>query len=54
MMSDVPIGIFLSGGIESLIAYLAQDISESKVNNFSIKFNEKKFDESVYAEKVSN
>ena len=54
MMSDVPIGIFLSGGIDSsLIAYLAQDISESKVNTFSIKFNEQKYDESVYAEKVA-
>ena len=54
MMSDVPLGIFLSGGIDSsLIAYLAQQISESKVNTFSIKFDEKKFDESFYAEKVS-
>ena len=54
MISDVPLGIFLSGGIDSsLIAYLAQDISESKIKTFSIKFNEQKFDESIYAEKVA-
>jgi len=55
MISDVPLGVFLSGGIDSsLIAYIAQSISKEKIKTFSIKFNEKKFDESIYAEKVSN
>ncbi|MDC1050742.1 asparagine synthase (glutamine-hydrolyzing) [Candidatus Marinimicrobia bacterium] len=55
MISDVPLGIFLSGGIDSsLIAYLAQDMSESKIKTFSIKFNEQKFDESIYAERVAS
>lgn len=55
MMADVPLGVFLSGGIDSsLIATLAQQQSSIPIKTFSIKFNEKGFDESVYAEKVAN
>lgn len=55
MVSDVPLGIFLSGGIDSsAIAYFAQKNSNEKVHTFSIGFEEKSFDESSYARLVSN
>tara|TARA_B100001964_G_C14239172_1_gene604090 strand:+ start:988 stop:2955 length:1968 start_codon:yes stop_codon:yes gene_type:complete len=54
MRSDVPIGSFLSGGIDSsLISFLMQKNSISKINTFNVSFNEAKFDESPYAKKVS-
>lgn len=55
MHADVPIGVFLSGGIDSsLIASLAQSASAKAINTFSIKFNELEFDESVYANNIAN
>lgn len=50
LVSDVPLGIFLSGGIDSTtIAYYAQKNSLQKIKTFSIGFEDKSFDESVYA-----
>ncbi|MBQ4915643.1 asparagine synthase (glutamine-hydrolyzing) [Maribacter sp. MMG018] len=55
MIADVPLGVFLSGGVDSsLIAALAVKNSEQKVKTFSVKFNEKGFDESAYAQKVAD
>lgn len=55
LVADVPVGVFLSGGIDSsLIAALASKISNEKVKTFSVKFNEKGFDESSYAQQVAN
>ena len=55
LMSDVPIGIFLSGGLDSsTIAYYAQKNSGQKIKTFSIGFEEKSFDESRYAKTVSD
>jgi len=55
LFADVPVGVFLSGGIDSsLITALASQTTASKVNTFSVKFNEKGFDESIYAQQVAN
>lgn len=55
MISDVPLGIFLSGGIDSsIIAALAQSTSTKPIKTFSIKFAEHGFDESPYAEQLAN
>ena len=54
MISDVPIGCFLSGGIDSsLIAALMQKNSLKKIKTFNIGFEDKNLDESIYAKKVS-
>ena len=55
MLADVPVGCFLSGGIDSsLITAFAQKISDKKIETFSIGFTQNEYDESVYAKKVSN
>jgi asparagine synthase (glutamine-hydrolysing) len=55
LMSDVPLGVFLSGGLDSsAVAYYAQKNSSRKINSFSIGFNEKSYDESSYARLVAN
>ena len=52
--SDVPFGVFLSGGIDSsLITAHAVTLSGIKVNTFSIGFEENKYNESVYAKVVA-
>ena len=55
LFADVPVGVFLSGGVDSsIISALAAKISSTKVKTFSVKFNEKGFDESAYAQQVAN
>ena len=55
LFADVPVGVFLSGGVDSsLIAAKATETSSSKIKTFSVKFNEKGFDESKYAQQVAD
>lgn len=53
--SDVPFGVFLSGGIDSsLVTANAVNLSGVKVNTFSIGFEENQYNESVYAKSIAN
>lgn len=55
LYADVPVGVFLSGGVDSsLVAALATESTDSKIKTFSVKFNEKGFDESIYAQQVAD
>ncbi|MBF0312050.1 MAG: asparagine synthase (glutamine-hydrolyzing) [Oligoflexia bacterium] len=53
LASDVPVGAFLSGGIDSsaVVAFASKYVE--KLKTFSIKFQENSFDESRYAELVA-
>ncbi len=54
LVADVPVGTFLSGGIDSsLITALAQHNQNRAVKTFTIGFSEAGFDEAVYAKKVA-
>ncbi len=54
MISDVRLGAFLSGGIDSsAIVALMSEISEQPINTFSVNFGEKEFDESLYSNLIA-
>lgn len=54
MISDVKIGTFLSGGIDStVVSAIAQHESNERVRTYTIGFSEKEYDESAYAEKIA-
>lgn len=54
LISDVPVGTFCSGGVDSsLVTALASKLKGGPVNTFSIGFDELEYDESAYAAIVS-
>lgn len=54
-ISDVPLGVFLSGGIDStLVTSLMQRNDSSKIKTFTLGYKDKNYDESDYAKKIAN
>ncbi len=55
LISDVPFGTFLSGGIDSsIVTAIAQSISTNPINTFSIGFEDSKHNEAPFAKKIAN
>lgn len=55
LVSDVPLGVFLSGGIDSsaILCAAAQNSKGKKISSFTIGFEEASYDESLYAQLVA-
>ena len=54
MMADVPVGAFLSAGIDSsTVVALMQSLNRGKVRSFTIGMAEKDYDEAVYAKEIA-
>ncbi|MFP4162455.1 MAG: asparagine synthase (glutamine-hydrolyzing) [Chitinispirillaceae bacterium] len=54
MMSDVPLGAFLSGGVDSsIVVSIMAEASRSAINTFSVVFEDEKFDESPFSSMVA-
>ena len=54
MVSDVPVGVFLSGGYDSsAVAGILQKNNQQKIKTFTIGFEEEKYNEAVHAKKIA-
>jgi len=55
LVADVPVGIFLSGGIDSsLLTALLQKNTNNQLKTFTIGFHEDKFNEATWAKKIAD
>jgi len=55
LISDVPVGTFLSGGIDStLVTMMAQKNSTKPMSTFSIGFKDAQFNEALYAKEIAD
>jgi asparagine synthase (glutamine-hydrolysing) len=55
LIADVPVGVFLSGGVDSsLVTAILARHSGADIKTFTIGFNEKNYDESPWAKMVAN
>src|ERR1022692_4332651 len=55
LVADVPVGVFLSGGIDSsaVTAFASRHVPAGRLKTFCIGFEEASFDESVYSRRVA-
>jgi asparagine synthase (glutamine-hydrolysing) len=56
LMSDVPLGVFTSGGLDSslLVAAAARSMPGERIHTYAVRFVESGYDESKYAEAVTH
>lgn len=54
LVSDVPVGIFLSGGYDSTAVLALLSTNNSNLSTYTIGFEDKKYDESKFAKIISN
>lgn len=54
LVADVPVGLFLSGGVDSSLVAAITAQQTKNLNAFTVSFHDKKYDESGYAKQVCN
>jgi asparagine synthase (glutamine-hydrolysing) len=56
LVADVPVGIFLSGGIDSavVLSCATRSLPKNTIHSYTIGFHEKQFDESHFAKDIAN
>jgi asparagine synthase (glutamine-hydrolysing) len=55
MLADVPVGCFLSGGVDSTtVATVMQSLSSRSIRTFCVAFDDPQYDEGPYARRVAN